>query len=216
MNYQGILYELQILEAVPCSASSPLESTQANIPHEAAGLTASATDIAKLIGATAIGSVPIIGNITSIGGTIYDALTAVYDNLSTSTVIDNAIGTALASITTHVKYIFVKRYQSPDIGNQVLCYMGSATDYNIGTTTRVLKYDEEGNKEIDEQITGKIENEISSLYYNEYTPHVQVYHNYKVNGISNFNVMYYLTKFEVSLCGCVLTFDIPFVYPTYI
>lgn len=55
VTYNGKQFELQILEGVPVSGSSPLRKNYSNVQYEAKGIIAGVTAVIKLLGVNALG-----------------------------------------------------------------------------------------------------------------------------------------------------------------
>lgn len=211
VTYYGKQYELQIVEGVPTSGSSPLRRNYLNVSYEAEGIIAGTTDAIKVIGISALGAVPVIGDTLSLGITAYDAFNAAVSGLSTSSTIDNVDGSATVSLTGHMKFVFVKTYGASDTGNQVLCYVGSEVSYLV-TAVSVVDVMINNKLHTYHNISTSREDGSTSQYYTSYTVPAQNYYNYKTNGNSNFIYDYHITYVTLSLFGNSVRFAAPYEY----
>lgn len=134
VTYAGQHYELQIIEAVPTSTSSPLWIDKGIVSHTAAGFIAGTMNVFDAELRSAAGSIPIVGDVI----TVYNAFAEIaetYDNaFSETTIVESATGVALITLKTHMKYIFVKGYGSAD-NMQLLSYVGNSVYYMITSVT---------------------------------------------------------------------------------
>lgn len=212
-NYNGINYELQIIEGVPTSANSPLRRDSASIDYRASGITAGTFNAIKTVGASAVGAIPIVGSILSAGITAYDAFSDIQDSLTTNTVIDHVSGVAMISFTTHERYIYAKVQGSSD-SDQLLCYTGNRVTYNVSTISVV-----------DEMINGQlhtyhnvdcnITDYSESKYYSSgyFAIAAQNYHTYRFLGNVNFTFHYQIQTVTFDIFGLSRTFTAPYAFP---
>lgn len=210
VTYNGQQYELQIIEGVPAddgTMNSPLEGLSAEVSYQAAGRTAGAIEIAKVLGVTAMGADPYVGSVLTIATTIYDMLKAADASLTTSTVMNNVEGTALLSMTTHMKYIFVKGYGSSD-QYQILCYLGNYVSYKFVTTTY---YDipGDGDPEPVPVYYESSRDSANSAYYSDYTRAAYNYYAARNNLINDMLFNFTVTHIRVKIFQNESRFPVP-------
>lgn len=210
--YANKQYELQIIEGVPTSQSSPLRKDDCEAPYKKSGFVAGAVNAMKVVGVSALGAVPDIGTTLSVGMTAYDAFKSYMSGITPNTVIENVQGVALVSFTSHMKYIYVKPNGSTDLGNQVLCYAGSMVDYVV-TTTSVVDRLVNGVSTPIHNVEAMKQDSSTSKNYSNYTLPAQNYYNYKTNGNSNFVYDYHITYVTLNLFGQNARFTAPSEYP---
>lgn len=87
--YANRQFEFQIIEGVPIAQDSLLRKDYTEVKYSKAGFAAGAVDAIKVVGVSALGSLPEIGTTLSVGITVYDAFNAFISNLTTSTIIEN-------------------------------------------------------------------------------------------------------------------------------
>lgn len=217
VTYHGQHYELQIYEAIPNSTDSPLLETYAACVYQAKGVKAGIANAAKIVGVDALGGVVdkfSTSEELNVGVSIFNAFSSASeivegfrDSLSTSTVFDEVSGTAVVSFVVHMRYIFVKRYQAADYGNQALCYIGSSASYQVTSTSVVW---EMGDTEpVDTHVVNHFSGTTYSPYYDDYYEPAAHYHEFKYYGISNFYFYHYLDSITFNLFETDLTFEIP-------
>lgn len=212
VTYYGQHFELQILEGVPISANSPLRKDAIVVSYAREGIVAGVTNAIKVIGATAFGGTPVIGELLSIGITAYEALSAIGSSLSSSTVIDNVNGSATISLTTHMKYILVKPYDAIDEGHQATCYIGSSVSYNV-TTVSVVDILVDNELVTYHEVNANVTDSTNSIHYNDYSVPAKTYYDYKYNGITRYNDDYYLRTLTMNIFGTNKTINVPYEIP---
>lgn len=210
--YANRQFEFQIIEGVPISQSSPLREDYTNVQYEKAGFVAGAVDAIKVVGVSALGALPEIGTVLSVGITVFDAFTAFISNLTSSTIIENVEGTAVVSFTSHVKYIFVKPNGSADAGNQVLCYAGNMVKYRV-TTVSVVDSLINGVSTPAHNIEAWGEDSSMSKDYSDYSVPARNYYNYVTYGDDDFIYDYHITHVTLSLFEKDQRFAVPDEFP---
>lgn len=212
-TYYGQHYELQILEGVPIDIDSPLVRRDLVVEYNAPGGIAGAVEAIKVLGLSGAGSIPVIGPILSIGITFYDMYSAVKDNLATTTVIRDIEGTAKVYLTSHMRYILVKPYQTPDVGNQATCYIGSTVSYRVRTSTDFWYLNDSGELEIEAFDYESVEETASSSYYDDFSVPAKNYHNYLYNGITEYTYDYSWYEITIRIFGVETDFRAPYEMP---
>lgn len=217
VTYYGQHYELQICEAIPNSLDSPLIDTQASCDYEAKGIVAGITNAMKIVAvdaaAGAIDKCSISDELKK-GITVLEAIHSAQqivggfqEALSSSTVFDNVLATAHIDFSVHMRYIFVKPYQTPDEGNQALCYVGSGVTYDILTTTSIWEL--VNGEPQPTKIANGLQGTAYSQYYDDYSEATKKYHNYLYNGITSFICWYYMDSITFNFFGEDTTFYVP-------
>lgn len=199
--YRGQQYELQILEGVPTSGDSILRVNHGSFAIEAAGIVAGSAKVVTLLGATAIGAIPVVGNVLSPGITFLqltsDSYSAIHDSLQSTTVIDNVSGTALVSQIVHMKLVFVKGAGSSD-SYQILGYMGNFDRYLVSILTAVDIWN--GTDLITyHEVSLGAEDTAHSAHYYDYTIALQNYYEYRNEGNNQFWYDYKLTHIDIEV-----------------
>lgn len=216
VTYNGQHFELQIIEGVPNSGSSPLRVNYTNVDYEAEGVVAGVTNVIKVLGVEAAGNDALVGPFLAAGVNTLTLLQDVYHEiesaLSTSTVIDDVTGTAVVSISVHMKCIFVKPYQSPDYGNQARCYIGNSATYTISTISIMDVY-ENGVLNTYHDVSTGVTDTSTSAYYNDLTLPAKNYYNYKYNGLINYPENYKVYGVKISIFDTERTFSVPSELP---
>lgn len=216
-TYRGQQFELQIYEGIPATTNSTLIDDDGACVYEAKGITAGIANAMKIIAADTMYG--LVSNVSAsdnfkTGITVLDAFMSaseIYDGfknaLSTSTVFEDVSGTALMSFSVHMQYIFVKPYETPDYGNQLLSYIGSMTSYTLSTFSSVWIQGEVEpyTKHIPVTETG----EAYSPYYDDYSEAAKNHYNYRYNGITDFHDSYYLKTLTYNIFGTNVTFTVP-------
>lgn len=106
-----------------------------------------------------------------------------------------------------MQYIFVKPYEAPDYGNQLLSYMGSSATYCVTATTRIWEFSE--TEVAPAHATTYVNGVTYSPYYNDYSVPARIHYNYRYNGITNFNYQYYLETITFKIFGTEIEHQIP-------
>ena len=205
-TYRGYHYEVQILEGVPLSGNSSLRKNYAQVSYLAEGITAGIT---KAIIASAycyaenaaIGlAADFISQKINTGVTLLNMISAageeIMDSLSTSTVLDRVEGTATISFTGHMKYVYVKPYETSDEKYQGLYYIGNSVSCII-TTVSIIDTLVDGQLVTYHHVNTSVEDTVQSKYYDDYSQAVANYYDYNYNHNSNFHQDY--TVFQMSL-----------------
>ena len=176
VTYRGQHYELQIIEGVPISSESDLRQNNIVIKNDSSGIAAGHINLLNVSFETAVGFVPVIGATVTFMSAFGDIISGYADSFDENTVIDYVDSVALVSLTTHMKYIFVKGYGSGD-SYQVLCYMGNSLEYLITTATAVdLMVDDELQTFHE---VASYEGTEDSDYFNDYSIATKNYVNYR-------------------------------------
>lgn len=216
VTYNGQQYELQIIEGVPISGSSPLRKNYTNVDYEAAGVVAGTTNVIKVLGAEAAGSAAVVGSYLAAGVStltlLQDVNHAIEDALSTSTVIDDVTGVAVVSLSVHMKCIFVKPYQTSDYGNQARCYIGSSATYTVSTVS-VMDVVVNGELHTYHDVSTGVSDTTTSAYYNDLTLPARNYYNYKYNGVTNYPENYRVTNVKIRIFGTDRWYAVPSEMP---
>lgn len=209
VSFRSTQYELQIIEGMPIDGegeNSPLECTSVGVTYEAAGAAAGAIEAVKVLGAVALGEAPVVGDALTVMMTAYDLLKVGWDSIKTSTVIDDITGSITVTMTTHMKYIFVKSYGSSD-DYQILCYIGNYVNYLY---TSVIPYDIPNDGEGSIHITYTSDKDvIHSAYYNDYSVATNNYYNARNNPTTEMIFMYNVTYLRLWLRGQKIRFSVP-------
>lgn len=217
VTYNGQHFELQIIEGVPTSGSSPLRANYTNIDYEAEGVVAGVTNVIKVLGVEAAGNEAVVGPVLATGVNILTLLQdvnhALEDALSTTTVIDDVTGTAVVSISVHMKCVFVKPYQTPDYGNQARCYIGSSATYTVSTIS-IIDVLENGVLNTYHNVSTGTSDTSTSAYYNDLTLPARNYYNYKYNGIVNYPENYRVISVTIDIFETERKFAAPSELPT--
>lgn len=214
--YANRQFELQIIEGVPIDSTSPLRDESMVVKYKMSGVVAGAVEAVKVIGVSALGAAPEIGAVLSAGITLYDAYKGIIDSLKTTTVIRNVEGYAPISLTSHMKYIYVKPSGSADKGNQVLCYAGSKVNYLIsnGTTEDILV---NGVSTPKHKLEPLIDDYSKSYNYSGgYTLSAKNYYDYVTNENKNFIYDYRLTHITLKVFGKTVRMDVPSANPNLV
>lgn len=217
--YHGQRYELQIIEAIPNSTDSPLIDDQAACVYEEEGVVAGITNAAKIIAVdTMSGLVDEYSTLDELntGIKVLDAFLSAAEiaegfkeALTDATVFDEVTGTALVSFSVHMRYIFVKPYESLDVGNQVLCYVGNTVTYNITTTSAV--WDMESGEPVAEHIVNQWSATTYSSCFDDLSVPAMHYHNFKYYGIERFYMLYYVDSITFNFFGSDVEFEVPYI-----
>lgn len=213
-TYYGQHYELQILEGVPNSVPSPLYREDDIVRFEQSGIVAGLINVIKTLGASAMGSIPVVGECLSAGLTLFDLFSELSQSMTNTTTIENVQGSAEIHLTTHMKYILVKPYQTPDYGHQATCYIGSSVAYRVDVDADI-KYFENGILNIIEGTETTVDDYVSSKYYNDYSIAAKNYHNYLYNGITQYTYTYWVSYVDIEIFGEEHRFSAPYELPTF-
>lgn len=221
--YHGQRYELQIIEAIPNSTDSPLIEDKAACVYEEEGVVAGILNAARIVAVdTMSGVVDRYSTLDELktGITVLNAFlsaTAIVegfrDSLTHSTVMDKVTGTALVSFSVHMRYIFAKPYDTLDVGNQLLCYVGNTVTYKITTTSAV--WDMENGEPVAEHIVNQWNATTYSADFDDLSVPAMHYHNFKYYGIERFYMLYYIDSIMFNFFGTNVEFDVPIIkaYP---
>lgn len=207
-TYRGKQYELQIIEGVPTSADSPLRYDSSRVYYEARGVKAGIAKVLQVLSVSALGAIPEIGSELAAGVTVYDAIKGMVSNLTTSTLIDKITGTGVVSLTTHMKFVYVKEYGQPDTGNQVLCYQGNSVTYLLSTISVVDTF-ENGNLKTLHDVSVSRDSSTVSERYNDYSVPVENFYSYKYNGNSNFTYDYTVKSIKIKMLNRTENYKVP-------
>lgn len=215
VTFYGQHFELQILEGVPLSAASPLREDYLYVEYEAAGFAAGVDNALKVLAVAGGGSEPLVGSVLATGVSLLTLLADIghelVDSLTSSTTIDNVQGSATVSFTTHMKYILVKPYETPDYGNQATCYVGTAVTYRI-TTVSILDVFINGALYTEHGVSANVTDTVTSQYYDDYEFPCRNYYNYRYHGI-DFNENYWIYSIDLNIFWNRRTFRVPYELP---
>lgn len=128
-NYQGNLYEIQVITGVPNSTSSKLSRIAEFHSNPSYGITVGSINALKVVAGSVIGNLGNVGQGLGVAITLYDAAKAYVSGLQKTTVFEDVYATYKANISANMRYVFVKTYGSADSGNQILCYVGNYATY---------------------------------------------------------------------------------------
>ena len=216
VTYHGQHYELQIYEAIASATDSPLLDETTHIVKHKQNVQVAVDAALGVVAAHAWQGV--VDKICDVEELIYgisyielaqlsnNIATAVEQAMSTSESIDNVKGLGYATIATHMRYIFVKPYQTPDEGNQVLSYIGNTVSYTITTITHIWSFTE--TEASAEHFTAEISGTTYSPYFDDFSEAAKNHYNYRYGGITDFNDRYYLTSMTFDFFGEVFTHNI--------
>lgn len=209
-TYAGYQYDIQVIEGVPISGSSPLRKNYADVSYEAEGITAGVTKV--LLSSTAGVAADYIGGSFNRGLTlleiICDSATAIEDSLSTSTVIDRVEGVALISFSSHMRYIYVKPYDTPEEEYQGLYYYGNSVSC-IVTTASVVDVMVDGQLVTDHAVETEATETIQSKYYDDYSHAAAAYWDCNHNYNSAFRQDYIVYAINMTIFQSQNRFDLP-------
>lgn len=222
VTFNGQHYELQILEAIACHENSPLLDSLAMVSYEADGVEVGIQNAAKVVAAKAWGMaldgfgdyLISTGNpYLTLGVCLYDAISfskdvsdAFKEAMSTSTVLDKVEGTASVMMSTRMRYIFVKPYQTQDYGNQLLSYIGNAVTYGITIITNCWEFTD--NDVVLHRYTTDLDGTSYSPYYDDFSVPARIHYNYKYNGIKDFNDRFFIREMTFRLFDEDLVVDV--------
>lgn len=207
VTYAGQHYDLQIIEGVPTSTSSSLWKTSAVVSHTAEGFMAGALNVFDAKLQSAVGSVPIVGDVV----TVYSAFAEIaemYNNAySETTIVESATGVAIIDMKTHMKFIFVKGYGSGD-NMQLLSYVGNSVYYFITATTSqpfLL------NGELySEHVIEQYETTEESNYYTDYSVPVKTYYQLRNYVAPVVTVDYSFKTLDICILGKWEEVEVPY------
>lgn len=209
VTYHGQHYELQIIEGIPSSGTSALRRNNVVMQNDATGFVAGSLNCLTVIAETAIGEIPVVGEGVTFFSTFGDVLRGYDESCDENSVIDYADSTALVSLTTHMKYIFVKGYGSGD-NYQILCYTGSSVEYLITSVTAV-DFLVDGTLYTEHDINS-FEGTVYSDYFNDYTIATKNYSEFR-NGVNtDFTYEYTIRRFNIEILGGSTSLLAPMAY----
>lgn len=217
-TYAGYQYDIQVIEGVPISENSPLIRDNAFVEYEAEGITAGVT---KVILATIVeAGASYIGENLSRGLTLLDLIqkssNTLQDSVSSSTVFDNVSTSAKVSFAAHMRYIYVKPYDTPEEEYQGLYYFGNSVTCTITTVTTTYHL-VNGEIVIDHDIDAKVRSTIQSQYYDDYSHAAAAYWDYNYNYNSAFRQDYTVYAIDMTIHQTQTRFYLPWVtHPTII
>lgn len=212
VSYHGRPFDMQVLEGVPISDKSPLVKDKAMVSYKADGITAGVTKVILSVigGATA----EYIGGNLGIGLTMLDLIrdssNTLQDSVSTSTVFNNVQGTALISLTAHMKYVYVKPYETPDAKYQGLYYFGNSVSCKITTVTAVHSL-VDGEIVTDHDIAAEVTSTIQSTYYDDLSRAAEAYCDYNYNYNAAFQQDYTNYTMKLTIFNSTKWYDLPWV-----
>ena len=212
VTYHGQHYELQIIEGVPTRSTSSLRSNNIFIQNDATGFAAGALNFLKVSLETSIGYIPVVGDVITFINAAGDVIQGFDEAFDDNTLVDYANSTALVSLTTHMKYIFVKGHGSGD-SYQVLCYIGSSVLYQISTLTAV-DFLVDGVLHT-EHITIYNEGIAYSNYFDDYTIATKTYSEFRTGVNTNCTYDYTIRRFNIQLLGGTSSLLAPMAYAPY-
>ncbi|MGN0999033.1 MAG: hypothetical protein ACI4PO_05725 [Faecousia sp.] len=217
-TYRGYHYELQIIEGVPLSGDSELRKNYTKVNYRAEGITAGIT---KAIIASAFCyaestgtsiAAEFVGNKLNQGITlldmVFEAGEEIKESLSTSTVLDRVEGSAVISFTGHMKYIYVKPYQTTDAAYQGLFYIGNSVS-SIITTVSVVDVMINNQLVTYHSVTTRAEDTVRSEYYDDYSQAVANYCDYHYNHNGNFHQDYTVFYMNLDILGSTNNYALP-------
>ncbi len=209
VTYHGQHFELQIYEAFACHNESPLLDSTAHVETEPKTVRVAVDTALRICAAHAMQGIVDLAaeaeqeflgtSYIEMAQLSYDITTALMEAMSTSETIENVEGTAQAAISTRMRYIFVKPYQTPDEGNQVLSYIGNTVTYEIGTMTTVWEFTEDD--AIPHIFHTNLTGSLSSPYYDDFSEAAKNHFNYRYGGITTFYDRYYLDEITFEFFG---------------
>lgn len=218
-TFRGQHYELQILEAVPISASSPLRVDYQNVCYEAEGITAGVTKVLTTVAVSALTAGSVIGEPLSTGITLLsllgDSYETIMDSISTSTVIDRVTGSATISFTVHMKYILVKPYQAPDSGNQLRSYVGNSVSYLI-TTLSIIDVLENNQIVPYHDVSASVRDTAYCPYFDDYSIATLNYYDYYYNHLNDFKYFYAIRSIDFNIFGNTESYSVPYELPIFV
>lgn len=201
-TYRGYHFEVQILEGVPISGNSPLRKNYTQVNYSARGITAGVT---KAIVATSSNAFSeFLMRKLSTGVTflsmLSDGMAAIQESLSTSTVLDRVEGAAVISFSGHMKYIYVKPYETSDAEYQGLYYYGNSVSCII-TTVSIVDTLIDNQLVTYHEVETSVQDTIQSQYYNDYSRAVANYWDYNYNYNTNFKQDYTSYYLNLNILG---------------
>ncbi len=225
-TYRGYHYEVQILEGVPISVDSPLRLDYTSVSYNAEGITAGITKAiiasAKCyIEDTAIGAIADFAKgALDKGITFLNMLEAgaeeIEKSLATNTVLERVKGTAVLSFTGHMKYVYVKPYETTDANYQGLYYFGNAVSCLV-TTVSIVDVMVDGKLATYHSVNTSVEDVIQSLYYDDYSKAVANYCDYNYNNNKNFKQDYTVRSMHLSVYNNTNLYSLPWtIHPNII
>lgn len=210
-TYNGQHYELQIVEGVPLNENSELYAYHGVFEHEKKDIRAASFEVFRAVGLEIVGDLPFVGPWLVRIITGYDVVKGIN---STSTVIDNLTGKSEVRITTHAKFIYAKRYQEPDYGNQATCYVGTSVAYKVELNTTATWF-VNGVEYHEDEIETTIDEVCVSDYYDDYSDAVKKYHYYRNNN-TDYGCDYRISFIRLAMYEEERIFLVPFQYPSII
>lgn len=197
-TYRGYQFDVQVLEGVPISATSPLIKDHGTVDHEADGITAGVTKvILSLIAGTAV---DYFGENLGRGLTVLDLMRIASDtmqnSISTSTVLNNVNCVAMISFTAHMRYIYVKPHDAPEEEYQGLYYIGNSVSSKITTVTAIHPL-VDGEIVTEHNIKAEVHSTMQSKYYDDFSHAAAAYWDYNYNNNAGFKQDY--TNYTVNL-----------------
>lgn len=141
MTYNGTLYEIQELRAVPTSSRSSLYLFGAKYKFgaKASKIRASNTFLKSVI-PSVLGCTPTgAGELASVIS-IFQSCREFCDNLKGSTTVENIEVSYDNLVVAEYILDYVKISGYPDEGHQILCYVGNRSDVTVATNIPVFEY----------------------------------------------------------------------------
>ena len=102
--------------------------------------------------------IPTVGSFLSASKTLYDVWSEIDSSLSPFSVVEDAAYSFKIQMATTVKLVYAKNTGSPDAGYQILGYVGTRVDYNVGIYIPVYTTE-----------NGVPKMEIKSITYSDYS-----------------------------------------------
>lgn len=127
-----VRYEVTVLTAQSANSNSVLYDTSSKSIHAAPGLAAGTADYLRIFGTAVSG---VVGTII---GSCYDALCTTFNNLSTSTIIQNVSATYNWQCDTLMHYVYVRPYGSN--ADPLLCYVYNEVNALVLGVTNTVKF----------------------------------------------------------------------------
>ena len=132
----------------------------------------------------------------------------IQDSISTSTILERVEGVAVISFSGHMKYIYVKPYQTSDASHQGMYYFGNTVSCVI-TTVSVVDVIINNRLVTYHSVETSAGDTIQSQYYDDYSKAVANYWDYNYNYNDNFKQDYTVYYLDLNIFDNLDVYSLP-------
>ncbi len=218
VSWYGQRYEIQVITGTPASLSSSLCTKSSGYRNDSSGKAVSLFNALQVLSnnivtASASELAPQVGATLSVATTLYDILKAYNSSLSPYSASPNGEYSFSISMSTTLRYAFIKYEGQIDSGNQILGYVGNSVEFAVGIN---IPYFEEVNGSvipivIQKNYSDTVESGLFDTHRCKWVA-AQNFWDYK-QGVSNFVVYHDIIRVPIVLIDETYYMNPPFAAP---